>query len=133
MKLLRFLTLPLIALAASAATLVAQVSEGKLPDTGVSVERAGGWLNIEATGSRLVLLFFDKDKRPVAPDGIRATARVVYPAREDRRVVFGREEERLVSPRAIRPPYAFRIHMLLSQDGGSAPEAIVVHYPQNQP
>lgn len=121
----------LLALLSSLAVQIAAATEGPaLPKSGVNLARAsGGWLNLEAAGNRLTLRFFDSDKGPVAPDVARASARIVYPAREDCRVVLIREGDSLRSPATVPPPLVFRIHLSLFRDGASEPESFVVRYP----
>lgn len=110
---------------------LAEATEGgTLPESGVNLAReGGGWLNIEAAENRLTLRFFDHDKEPVEPDVERGSARVVYPAREDRRVVLNRDGEWLQSPPTVHPPWVFRIHLSLFREGATEPENFVVRYP----
>jgi hypothetical protein len=115
----------------SLAVQLAVATEGPaLPESGVNLARAsGGWLNVEAADNRLTLRFFDAEKKEVAPDVTRASARIVYPAREDRRGVLNREGDLLRSPATVSPPFVFRIHLSLFRDGASEPESFVVQYP----
>lgn len=102
-----------------------------LPETGVNIARAaGGWLNVEATGNRLVVRLFDAAKNPAPVDGLYASARVVYPAREDRRVILNPDGDTLVSPASIKPPLVFRIHFTLFVTGSGEAESFVVRYPK---
>ena len=104
-----------------------------LPETGVNVAReGGGWMNVEAAENRLTLRFFDAEKKLVAPDIERASARVVYPGREDRRVVLNREGDSLRSPATVRPPLVFRLHLSLFRDGSAQSESYVVRYPEKE-
>lgn len=100
---------------------------------GVNVVREkGGWLNIEALENRLTLRFFDAEKQPQAPDVERGSARVVSPSRDDHRVVLSRDGDALLSPAKIRPPWVFRIHLVLYREGDSAAESFVIHYPDRK-
>jgi hypothetical protein len=102
----------------------------KLPESGCNLARTGGgWINVEATENRLVVKFFDSDKKTMPPDAVRATARVVYPARKDRRVVLNPDGDTLVSPPSILPPLVFRIHLSLFATDGAEAESFVVQYP----
>lgn len=102
-----------------------------LPETGVNIARAaGGWLNVEATGNRLVVKLFDARKRPAPVEGLYASARVAYPAREDRRVILNPDGDTLVSPPSIKPPLVFRIHLSLFVTGSSEAESFVLQYPK---
>ena len=47
----------------------------ELPKTGLNQARPnGGWINVEPQGTRLVVKFFDKEKKPMAPDVARGLA-----------------------------------------------------------
>ncbi len=110
--------------------LAAATEDSKLPETGVNLAReGGGWLNIEAAENRLTLRFFDAEKVPSTPDVERGSARVVYPSREDRRVVLTREGDTLRSPATVRPPLVFRIHLSLFRESTAEPEGFVLQYP----
>jgi hypothetical protein len=123
----------LAALSLVAAPLRAADEQPALPDTGMNIARGtGGWINIEAAENRLTLRFFDANKTPVTPDVDRGVVRVVYPAREDVRVVLNLEGDSLRSPPTVRPPWVFRIYVTLSRDGVPEAESYVVPYPEKQ-
>ena len=122
-----------VILLASITRISAAPKEPALPETGVNVVREkGGWLNIEALENRLTLRFFDAEKQPQAPDVERGSARVVSPSRDDHRVVLSRDRDSLRSPAKIRPPWVFRIHLVLYREGDSAEESFVIHYPDRK-
>lgn len=77
----------------------------ELPKTGLNQARPkGGWINVEAIGTRLVVKFFDKEKKPVAPDVARGLVRLKYTSKNSVQAVLVREGNMLATPATIRPP-----------------------------
>lgn len=87
----------------------------ELPNEGKNLPREkGGWLNVQTSGSQMVVKFFDEEKKPVAPDVPRAAVRLRYAAKSDiNRTVLNREGEALVSPGNVRPPHNFLVTLTL--------------------
>lgn len=87
----------------------------ELPTTGKNLERQnGGWINVQTAGAQMIVKFFDAEKKPVAPDVERATARFRYAAKSEiKRTVLNREGDTLVSPGNVRPPHNFLVTLTL--------------------
>ncbi len=86
----------------------------ELPKTGLNQPRpGGGWINVEAVGTRLVVKFFDKEKKPAAPDVQRGFAQFRYAAKNSARAPLHREGEALVSTATVRPPHNFIVLLSL--------------------
>ena len=84
-----------------------------LPKTGLNLARPkGGWINAEAVGTRLVIKFYDKDKKPVPPDVERGFARFNYAAKNNKTAVLGRDGNTLATPATVRPRRAYGIPLL---------------------
>jgi hypothetical protein len=112
----------------------AKTKADELPKSGVNIARQkGDWLNVEASGARFVVKFFDAEKKPVAPDVERATARFRYAAKSDvNRGVLNREGEALVSPGNVRPPHNFLVTLTLLRgeaESAAATEVYNFKYP----
>jgi len=103
----------------------------ELPKTGLNLARPnGGWINAEIVGIRLVIKFFDKEKKPVAPDVERGFARFNYAAKNDKRAVLDREGNTLVTPATVRPPHNFLVILSLFAGEGAEPtESYTFKYP----
>lgn len=103
----------------------------ELPKTGLNQPRpTGGWINTEIVGTRLVLKFFDKEKKPVPPDVERGFARFKYAAKNDKKAVLGREGNTLATPATVRPPHNFLLILSLSAAGAEeAAESYTFKYP----
>ncbi|MDO8539671.1 MAG: hypothetical protein Q7S40_04460 [Opitutaceae bacterium] len=105
--------------------------EHELPKDGKNLPRGkGGWLNVEISGARMIVKFFDAEKKPVPPDVPRAAARFRYASKSDiKRTVLNREGEALVSPGNVRPPHNFLVTLtLLSGDDESIEAAEVYNF-----
>ena len=94
-----------------------------------------GYLGLQIAGGAFQLSFYDKDKKPVPPDVARAAVR--WDAKYkvgDERLILNREGNVLTNPKAIRPPYVFKLFITLIQDAaeGQAPvnETLVVDFRQ---
>ncbi|MDD2765485.1 MAG: hypothetical protein PHE83_16105 [Opitutaceae bacterium] len=104
----------------------------ELPDTGKNVPRAGGGrLNVEAVNTRLVIKFFDADKKPVPPDADRGVVRFRYTSKRDEYAVLNREDDTLVtSARKVRPSHNFLVLLsLFAGEGVDATEFYTFKYP----
>ncbi len=103
----------------------------ELPKTGVNQARpAGGWINVEPQGTRLVVKFFDKDKKPVAPDVTRGLVRLKYASKNPAHAVLAREGNLLATPATIRPPHNYMVILsLFAGDGDEAAESHTFKYP----
>ena len=105
----------------------------ELPKEGKNIPREkGGWINVQTSGAQMIIKFFDAEKKPVAADVARATARFRYPAKSDQeRTVLNREGEALVSPGNVRPPHNFFIILTLlhgADDSDSAQSVEVYNF-----
>lgn len=96
-----------------------------------------GYLGIQIVGSSFKLTFYDRKKKPVAPDVDRAALRWDPKYKVgDERVVLNPDPDgtSLSSPRNIRPPYNFKLFITLIKEAaeGQSPatETIVVDFRQ---
>lgn len=146
MRTCRFITLGL-ALTASATALAADPAQkepvptkadrsvktkaDELPKSGVNIARKkGGWVNVEGSGARVVVKFFDAEKKPVPPDVERGLARFNYTAKNDVRAPLHREGDTLVTPGIVRAPHVFRVILTLLASGATdAEETLTFKYP----
>lgn len=105
--------------------------EHELPTTGVNIARKdGGWLNIEGSGTRFVVKFFDKEKKPAPPDVERGLARFNYAAKNDERAPLHRDGDTLVTPATVRPPHNFQVILsLFAGEIGEPSEVYTFKYP----
>lgn len=106
----------------------------ELPTGGVNLARAvGGWINVEVTGHRFVLSFFDAGKRPVAADRSGGIVRYIYTSKEDKApapLARSEDGQTLVSPARIRPPHVFHVHIVLrGERSGEPDESYNIRYP----
>ena len=86
----------------------------ELPKTGVNHPRgAERWINAEVVGTRLVLKFFDKEKKPVPPDVVRGLAQFKYSSKNPEKAPLTVEGEVMVSPAKLRPPHNFLLLLTL--------------------
>jgi len=95
---------------------------------GQTVNRGNGtFLGIQIINGNFVLSFYDKKKKPMAPDVTRATARwpnLRSATTGDNRAVLNREGNALVGNKPVVPPLVFNLRLSLLQ--GDAEEAKVV-------
>ena len=104
--------------------------EYELPKTGKNIERQkGGWLNLEGSGTRFVVKFFDEKKKPVPPDVERGLARFNYAGKNDTRAPLSRDGETLVTPATIKPPHNFLIILSLFPGEAEPAEVYTIKYP----
>lgn len=103
----------------------------ELPKTGVNQSRpSGGWINAEAVGTRLVIKFFDKKKKPAPPDVQRGFAQFRYSAKNPERAPLHLEGQTLVSTATVRPPHNFLVLLnLFVVEGGDPTESYTFKYP----
>jgi hypothetical protein len=88
----------------------------------------GGFLGLTVEGPRLVLAFYDAEKKPVAIDVARASARwnPTNKVGEVRTVLNpGTDGKTLVSPNVVQPPLVFKVYLTLLDADGNALESIV--------
>lgn len=86
----------------------------ELPKTGVNQPRPkDGWINVEAVDTRLIVKFYDKEKKPVAPDVTRGFAQFRYSAKNPARASLHLEGETLASTATVRPPHNFIVLLSL--------------------
>lgn len=104
---------------------------------GMEISRKDGtFLGLTVDGARLVLKFYDKDKKPVPVNVARAAARwnPINKAGEERSVLNpnpGNTE--LVSTPVVRPPLVFKVYLTLLDGQGTAVESIIADLRQLKP
>lgn len=105
---------------------------------GTPVQRAnGGWLGIEIRDQCFRMTFYGEKKKPVPAD----VASVVLwwpvhyqPNNERTELVASDDPAVLASAKVIKPPYAFRLHVILLTDpnsGASHPYGAKVEEPES--
>jgi hypothetical protein len=96
---------------------------------GIEVARKnGGFLGVTVEGVRLVVKFYDGEKKPVAPDAARASARwdPVTKNGEVRSVLNPASDgQSLVSTPVVQPPLVFKVYITLLTNEGTAMESVV--------
>jgi hypothetical protein len=97
----------------------------KIP--GIELPRQkGGFLGVTVDGPRLVVKFYDVDKKPVAVDVARAAARWdPINKTSDVRTVLNPDEggKALISPLVVQPPLVFKVYLTLLDAEGNALES----------
>lgn len=94
----------------------------ELPKTGVNQPRpGGGWINVEAVGTRLIVKFYDQEKQPVAPDVTRGLARFRYASKSPERAILNLEGLTLASTATVRPPHNFIVLLSLFTSENAGP------------
>ena len=93
---------------------------------GTVITRADGtFLGLEAVGGDFKLSFYDKKKKPLAPDASRATVR--WPNQRgpgDLRAVLNPSGNSLVGgQKRVDPPYTYKVYLTLLQGEGSETKA----------
>lgn len=103
----------------------------ELPEIGVNrVRPQGGWINVEPQGTRLVVKFFDKEKKPEAPDVSRGLVRLKYASKNPVQAVLTRAGDTLATPATIRPPHNYLVILsLFVGDATEASESYTFKYP----
>ena len=108
----------------------AKKKEYELPKAGKNIPREkGGWLNVEGAGTRFVVKFFDKEKKPVPADVERGLARFNYAAKNDTRAPLNREGGTLVTPATVKPPHNFLVTLSLFPSEAEPAEVYTFKYP----
>jgi len=105
---------------------------------GIEIARAkGGFLGVQIVDSSFKITFYDAKKKPVAADVVRALLRwdPKYKVGQERLVLNRSDDGKsLASPRNIRPPYLFKLTIVLLQeaagteDGTAAGETYVIDF-----
>jgi len=103
----------------------------ELPKTGLNQPRPkGGWINVEAVGTRLVVKFYDKEKKSVAPDVVRGFAQFRYSSKNPERAALNLQGETLASTATVRPPHNFLVMLsLFTREGAGPTETYNFKYP----
>jgi hypothetical protein len=104
---------------------------------GMEIARGGGrYLGLAIVDGKFRLAFYDAKKKPVAPDASRAVLRwdAKYKVGLERVVLTPGDGNVLTSERFIRPPYNFKLTIVLLGDAASgdepAGETYVIDYHQ---
>lgn len=97
---------------------------------GVELPRQkGGFIGVTVDGPRLVVKFYDTDKKPVVVDVARAAARWdPINKTSDVRTVLNPDAEgkALVSPLVVQPPLVFKVYLTLLDADGNSLESFIV-------
>jgi hypothetical protein len=103
----------------------------ELPKTGKNLQRgSAGWLNVEASGTRLIVKFYDAKKKPLAPDVERGFARFQFASKNPERAPLHLEGTTLVSTATVRPPHNFLVILNLFRSGeAESGESYTFKYP----
>lgn len=101
---------------------------------GMEIARsAGGFLGLQVVGGNFKLAFYDKDKKPVAPNVGRAVLRWTpnYKPGNEVYVLGAGDGKSLTAEKTVRPPYSFKLFMSLFVEGKEDPvESYVVDFRQ---
>jgi hypothetical protein len=96
---------------------------------GLEIARANGkFLGLTVEGTRLVVKFYDKEKKPAAVDVARAAARwnPVNKKGEERSILNPNDAKTaLVSTPDVKPPLVFKVYLTLLDGQGNAVESII--------
>ncbi len=96
---------------------------------GIELPRSsGGFIGVTLDGVRLVVKFYDAEKKPVASDVARATARwnPINKVGEIRSVLNpDADGKSLVSTPVLQPPHVFKVYLTLLDAEGNAVESFV--------
>lgn len=103
----------------------------ELPKTGVCQPRPkGGWINVEAVSTRLIVKFYDKEKKPVAPDVVRGFAQFRFASKNPERAPLNPEGDTLASTATVRPPHNFLVMLsLFGRESAGPVESYNLKYP----
>ncbi len=137
--LLAGLLLPVAIFAAEPAAKVAPAGKAapkkepvyELPKTGKNLQRGSeGWINVEASGTRLVVKFFDAKKKPATPNVEQGFARFQFASKNPERAPLHIEGLTLVSTATVRPPHNFLVILSLFRSGeAESGESYTFKYP----
>lgn len=106
---------------------------------GMEIARpGGGFLGVQIFNGAFKMNFYDSEKKPTPPDVARAVMRwdAKYKVGQERIVLNPGEANALSNPRTIRPPYIFKLFIVLIKDaaaeGAESPagESYVVDFRQ---
>ena len=89
---------------------------------GMEIPRAaGGFLGLQIVNGTFKMTFYDAEKKPVPADAARAVLRwdAKYKVGQERVILNPGEPNTLSSPRAIRPPYTFKLFITLIKDAAA--------------
>lgn len=108
-----------------------QLEAEDLPTSGPNLARPnGGWINAQMVGTRLILRFFDGDKRPLEPNVARGFALFRYSSKNPERATLHREGDTLASTATVRPPHNFLVLLRLFNESSEQPiESYSFRYP----
>lgn len=103
---------------------------------GMEISRpGGGFLGVAIEDNRFRVYFYDKDKKPMAPDVAKIAVRwpVKYQPNDERTLLTPLSDGKsLGSEKTVRPPFSFKLYLTLLKDGGAGEdlpgETIVVDY-----
>jgi hypothetical protein len=93
---------------------------------GTTITRADGtFLGLEVVGGNFKLSFYDKKKKPVAPDVTRANARWQNSRGPgDLRTVLNPSGNALIGAKPVVPPFTFTVYLTLIQGEGDEAKAV---------
>jgi hypothetical protein len=94
------------------------VPEPKIPGTTI-VRGNGTFLGLEVADGLFKLSFYDKKKKPMVPDVLRAIAR--WPNTRgpgDNRTVLNLSGNSLIGQKPVVPPFSWNVYLTLLKDGG---------------
>lgn len=101
--------------------------EPKIP--GVTIARSNGtFLGLEVVNSNFKLSFYDKKKKPMAPDVTRAAAR--WPNTRSAQVAWNRTvlnpggSTFFIGQKPVLPPFAWNVYITLLQGDGDEAKAV---------
>jgi hypothetical protein len=101
-----------------------KVEEPKIP--GTNIARANGtFLGLEVVGGNFKLSFYDKKKKPMAPDVTRVTAR--WPNTRgpgDNHTVLNPSGNALVGSKPVLPPFTFNVYLTFLKGEGENAKAV---------
>jgi len=91
----------------------------------------GGFVSIDVVGTNFVLRFYDKDKKQIAPDASRASARW-QPKQKPRQVTSvllpSSDGLTLKGDKVVQPPFVFRVYVTLYAEGETILESFQADY-----
>lgn len=122
-------TLPKPATPAKPSTVPTEEEPAKIDGLEIA-RKAGGFIGVEIEGVRLVVKFYDADKKPIEANVARAAARwnPVNKTGEVRSVLnLAGDGKSLVSTPVLQPPHVFNVYLTLIAEDGTAVETFVVN------
>lgn len=97
-------------------------AEEKPKIDGQEVARAGGgFLGVQIANGTFKINFYDAEKKPTPPNVARAVLRwdAKYKVGQERLVLNPGGENSLSNPKSIRPPYTFKLFIVLIKDAAA--------------